>query len=182
MERLPDRISIGVLARTFTNEALEEVIDEAGVREQRYRLLPARLVLVFVLACWLFTRSGYQGVMGKLSDAHVLGRAGAGGWRVPTDAALTRARARLGPAPLRLLFARVAGPCGTPETPGVFYRQLRVATGAGSVGRVVDGSSTSQRNARKDDERECPWGDDRLPESAARPGDGRLAEDVDGTW
>lgn len=127
-ERLPDRISIGVLARTFTDEVLDEVIEEAGVRERRYRLLPARLVLLFTLACWLFTRSGYEGVLGKLADAHVLSGAGAGGWRVPTTAAITRARARLGPAPLRLLFARVAGPAGTAQTPGVFYAGLRVAT------------------------------------------------------
>jgi hypothetical protein len=33
-----------------------------------------------------------------------------------------------GPAPLRLLFARVAGPSGSPDTPGVFYQDLRVAT------------------------------------------------------
>ncbi|MGH2376305.1 MAG: transposase domain-containing protein, partial [bacterium] len=56
-ERLPDRISIGVLARTFTDELLDEVIDEAGVREVRFRLLPARLMMIFTLACWLFMRS-----------------------------------------------------------------------------------------------------------------------------
>ncbi len=127
-ERLPDRISIGVLARTFTDELIDEVIDEAGVRERRYRLLPARLVVLFVLACWLFTRSGYEGVMGKLAGAHVIEDAGRDGWRVPTTVAITRARVRLGAQPLRLLFARVAGPCGTPATPGVFYRELRVVT------------------------------------------------------
>jgi hypothetical protein len=126
-ERLPDRISIGVLGRTFTNELLDEVIDAAQARERRYRLLPARLVLLFTLACWLFTRSGYEAVMGKLADAHVIDSAGPG-WRVSTTVAITMARARLGPAPLRLLFAKVAGPSGTPDTPGVFYRDLRVAT------------------------------------------------------
>jgi hypothetical protein len=125
---LPDRISIGVLARTFTDELIDEVIEQAGVRERRYRLLPARLVVLFTLACWLFTRLGYEGVMGKLAGAHVIDDADRAGWRVPTTVAITRARVRLGAAPLRLLFARVAGPCGTPDTPGVFYRDLRVAT------------------------------------------------------
>ena len=78
-ERLPDRISIGVLARTFTDDLLDEVIDAAQARERRYRLLPARLVLLFTLACWLFMRSGYPGVITKLADAHVLGEAGPGG-------------------------------------------------------------------------------------------------------
>lgn len=61
-----------MLSRTFTDELLDEVIGAAGARERRYRLLPARLVLLFVLACWLFTRSGYPGVMGKLVDAHAV--------------------------------------------------------------------------------------------------------------
>lgn len=126
-QRLPDRISIGVLAQTFTDEVIEEVIEEAGVREQRYRLLPARLVVLFTLACWLFTRSGYEGVMAKLADAHLIGSVGHR-WRVPTTVAISRARARLGAEPLRLLFAKVAGPSGTAETPGVFYAGRRVLT------------------------------------------------------
>jgi hypothetical protein len=34
-ERLPDRISIGVLARSFPARLLDEVVEEAGVREVR---------------------------------------------------------------------------------------------------------------------------------------------------
>src|SRR6266480_6248756 len=77
-QRLPDRISIGVLARTFTDDLVNEVIDAADAREVRFRLLPARLTLVFVLACWLFMRSGYGQVMGKIADAHVVD--GLAGW------------------------------------------------------------------------------------------------------
>ena len=123
---MPDRISIGVLARTFTDELVDEVIDAAGAREKRYRLLPARLMVLFTLACWLFTRTGYVGVLGKLVDAHLI--EGARGWSMPGTEAIGRARERLGPEPLRLLFAKVAGPCGTPDTAGVFYRGRRVAT------------------------------------------------------
>ena len=48
---LPDRISIGVLTRVFTPELAVEAVEAAGAREQRRRLLPARLVVYFVLAC-----------------------------------------------------------------------------------------------------------------------------------
>ena len=51
---LPDRISIGVLTRVFPPELVDEVIGVTGTREQRRRLLPARLVVYFVLALWLF--------------------------------------------------------------------------------------------------------------------------------
>jgi len=86
---LPDRISIGVLARTFTAELLDEVVDAAGVREVRYRRLPARLMMVFTLSCWLFMRSGYGLVMSKLADAHALEGEGWGDWELPSTGSLT---------------------------------------------------------------------------------------------
>ncbi|MHB1475307.1 MAG: IS4 family transposase [Dermatophilaceae bacterium] len=137
-------MSLGVLGRTFTDELLDEVIDAARAREQRYRLLPARLVLLFTLACWLFMRSGYPGVISKLADAHAVQGPGWGRWTVPTTAAITKARARLGPAPLRLLFAKVAGPAGTPDTPGVFYAGLRVATVDGFTLDLQDTGENAQ--------------------------------------
>ena len=67
---LPDRISIGVLTRVFPPELVDEVIGVTGTREQRQRLLPARLVVYFVLALWLFRgrNCGYGQVMAKLAD------------------------------------------------------------------------------------------------------------------
>jgi hypothetical protein len=127
-QRLPDRISIGVLASVFTRDLIDEVIDATDVREVRYRRLPARLVVIFVLSCWLFMRSGYGLVMSKLADAHAVGGRGWGGWDTPTTGSITKARARLGAAPLKLLFDRVKGPAGTTATPGVFHRDLRVVT------------------------------------------------------
>jgi Insertion element 4 transposase N-terminal len=106
-ERLPDRISVGVLARVFTDELVDEVIDATDAREVRYRRLPARLVVLFVLACWLFMRSGYGLVLSRLADALVVGGAGWGSWRLPTTSSITKAKTRLGPDPLRLLFDRV---------------------------------------------------------------------------
>ncbi|MGH3226881.1 MAG: transposase domain-containing protein [Streptosporangiaceae bacterium] len=47
---LPDRISVGVLTRVFTPMLVDRAVEEAGAREQRHRLLPARLVMYFVLA------------------------------------------------------------------------------------------------------------------------------------
>jgi hypothetical protein len=41
---------VGVLASVFTRDLIDEVINVAEVREMRYRRLPARLMVVFVLA------------------------------------------------------------------------------------------------------------------------------------
>jgi hypothetical protein len=137
-ERLPDRISIGVLARTFSAQLLDEVVEAAGVREVRYRRLPARLMMVFTLACWLFMRSGYGLVLSKLADAHAWQGRGWGDWRAPSTGSITKAKAKLGAAPFKLLFSRVAGPVGTVDTPGVFFAGLRVATVDGFTLDVPD--------------------------------------------
>jgi len=67
---LPDRISVGALTRTFPQELVDRVVEMTGTREVRRRLLPARLVVYFVLALWLFRgrNCGYGQVMVKLAD------------------------------------------------------------------------------------------------------------------
>jgi len=64
----------------FPASVLEEVIETAGVREARYRRLPARLMIVFTLACWLFMRSGHGLVLSQLPDAQALEGQGWGDW------------------------------------------------------------------------------------------------------
>jgi hypothetical protein len=112
---------------------IQEVVDEAGVRERRRRLLPAAGVMVFVLGCCLFSGDAYGEVARKL--AGWLGPlAGRPAWRVPGSAALARARRRLGARPFELLFARLAGPLAGPGTPGAMaFGRVLVALDGTSV-------------------------------------------------
>ena len=136
---LADRIGVGVLAKAFPRATVEAVIDEAGAREQRVRMLPAWVVVYYVLALALFMDMGGARVMRKL--AGTMGWAGRGvSVAVPSEEALSKARARLGPVPLRLLFEEVAGPLGTEgDTPGAFWRGLRVTS---IDGTTVDAQDT----------------------------------------
>jgi hypothetical protein len=61
-ERLSDRIALGVLTRAFPAELVDEVVVGCGRVEQRQRLLPARVVVYFVLAMCLFSGQGYEEV------------------------------------------------------------------------------------------------------------------------
>ncbi len=47
--RLTDHVSVGVLTRVFPPELVDGVVVEAGRREQRQRLLPARVVVYYGL-------------------------------------------------------------------------------------------------------------------------------------
>ena len=60
---LEDRVSVGVLARAFPRELVDEVIEAAGARERRRRVLPAWLTLYFTLALALFMDRGAARVM-----------------------------------------------------------------------------------------------------------------------
>jgi len=137
-ERLPDRIAIGLLTVTFPPELVDRVIAETGRVQRRSRLLPARVVVYYVLAMCLFFGQGYEEVARLLTEGLAYARRWSGTWRVPTTAAITRARARLGPEPLRALFAAVCQPMATETTPGAFYRAWRLVAVDGTTFDLPD--------------------------------------------
>ena len=172
---LPDRVSIGALTKTFPPELVDHVVDTTGTREIRRRLLPARLVVYFVLALWLFRgrNCGYGRVLSKLVDGLYHRRRGqqlldgmldpAGWvdtgqgrrWRPPNISNLARARARLGADPLHMLFDAVAGPVGGPAdgsagdpVAGVFCCGLRVVSIDGSTSDLPDTKANAEYFSR----------------------------------
>ncbi len=106
--------------------------------EQRHRLLPARVVVYYVLAMALFSDASYEEVMRALVE----GLAWASGWRqvweVPAKGSIFKARSRLGREPLRLLFEAVARPLADERTVGAFYRQWRLMSLDGTCLDVAD--------------------------------------------
>jgi len=140
-DRLADRIGIGVLAKVFTPELVDRVIDEAGVREQRKRALPARVVVYYLLAMVLFFQSSYGEVWNKL----VAGLDWARRFRVrlalgmqPTPAAITYARQRLGWQVMQRLMERVAGPLAGQESESAFVSGMRLVAVDGMCLDVPD--------------------------------------------
>ena len=139
------------------------MIEATGTREVRRRLLPARLMVYFVLALWLFRgrNNGYGQVMAKLADGLYHRRRGADllagdldpdgwvdagqgrRWRQPNASSLSRGRGKLGADPLRMLFEHVAGPVAAGGAPGVFCCGLRVVSMDGSVTDVPDSAENA---------------------------------------
>lgn len=127
-------VGLGVLTGEISPGMVDEVVELAGCREKRRRLLPARTVVYFVLGLCLFSGAdsmgppGYRSVMRWLTNGlrHLDGVA------LPTSSALTRARQRLGARPLELLFGRRRGPLAGAGTPGAFAFGLRLVAGDGT--------------------------------------------------
>jgi hypothetical protein len=147
-QRLSDQISLGVLTRVFPPEVVDAVLTECGRTERRHRLLPARVVVYYVLGLALFSTSSYEEVMRML----VAGQSWASGWlcewSVPTKAALFQARQRLGAEPMRLLYERVAVSLADPQVAGGFYRSWQLMSIDGLCLDVADTVANVERFGR----------------------------------
>jgi Insertion element 4 transposase N-terminal/Transposase DDE domain len=132
----------------FPAELVDEVIAQAGRKERRHRLLPARVVVYYVLAMALFSDCSYEEVMRQLVE----GLSWASGWRqsweVPSKVAIFLARQRLGPEPLELLFEAVASPLASHATQGAFYRGLRLMSLDGTCVDVADTTANDEAFGR----------------------------------
>lgn len=126
---LPQRVVLGLLVRAFPPDDVDRIVDALGRREQRNRLLPARLMVYFTLALWVFGGLPYEEVLGEIVRG-IPGLTQPSHAQTASAAALGRARRRLGAEPLRLLFEQAAAPAaaaaGTdPLLPGD-WRPLRL--------------------------------------------------------
>lgn len=143
--RATDAVGLGVLTKLFHRDLVDEVLAETGRLEKRSRLLPARVVVYYVLALCLFFDEAYEEVMRLLVDGlHLLGSWGRE-WRVPTTGAISQARQRLGAEPLRVLFDRAARACAREGTQGAWLRSWRLMAIDGFVLDTAD--TTSNREA-----------------------------------
>lgn len=124
---------LGELTQVIDFDLVDAVLEETGTRQQRTRLLPARVVVYFVLALALFEHCSYRGVWGKLTA----GLTGLGLTR-PSVSSLSRARRRIGVAPLQRLFQTLAGPVAFRGQTGAFYRGLRTVAIDGTSLHVPD--------------------------------------------
>ena len=136
--RLSDQVALGVLSGLIRRDLVDEVIAECGRREKRSRLLPAHVVVYYVLALNLFFVDAYEEVMRRLVAGLQFLRNWERSWKAPTTSAISQARARLGEMPLKRLYERVATPMDGPGIPGARFAGLRVMAIDGVVLEVPD--------------------------------------------
>lgn len=147
-QRLSDHISIGVLTRVFPPDVVDRVIAESGRTEQRQRLLPARVVVYYVLGLSLFSHCAYEEVMRMLVEGLGWSEGWAAEWNVPTKAALFKARARLGPEPLEALYRECAVPLATTTTKGAWYKSWRLMSMDGTCLDIADTAANEEAFGR----------------------------------
>src|SRR2546429_9670454 len=113
----------------------DRLVAKTGRVRRRSRLMPARVVVDYVLAMCLFFGQGYEEVARLLTEGLAYARRWQGTWRVPTTAAVTRAAGRPGPPPPRGRVAAAGASTGTEATAGAVFPGRPVgAAGVTSVG------------------------------------------------
>ncbi|MFC7757832.1 IS4 family transposase [Catellatospora bangladeshensis] len=135
---------LGELTQILDFDLVDAVVAETGTVQRRVRLLPSRVLVFFVLALALFERCAYRQVWAKLT-------AGLGGLVVacPSASALSRARRRVGPKPLRALFEAVSGPVAWTSARSAFWRGLRTVAIDATMLHVPDTSATVARYPKR---------------------------------
>jgi hypothetical protein len=129
--RLPDQVGVGVLTSAFPPELVELAIEEWDAREQRTRMLPARLMAYYTMACTMYFDDAYPEVWNKLLTGLEWARRYRQRRAVrmqPTAAALTKARQRLGPEVMAAILEAVMTPLpdGPDQAPWAYFHGLRV--------------------------------------------------------
>ena len=123
---------LGELTQQVPFEMVDAVLEETCRLQRRVRALPSRVVVYLLLAGCLFADLGYVQVWHRLT-AGLAGLPAAS----PAASAMTQARARLGPGPLRELFRLLRGP----SPAGARWRGLQVVAIDGTIMTVADSAA-----------------------------------------
>lgn len=134
-------LSLGVIALCFPISVVQEAINACQKASRRVRDLPAAVVAYYVIGLSLFPGTGYESVLRWLLCG--LQWLSCGTFRVSSKAALSKARQRLGEAPLRMLFDRWAVPFGSSAMKGCWWRKHHVV--------VLDGSTLALQDTPAND-------------------------------
>jgi hypothetical protein len=146
--RISDFVSLGVLTSTVPAALVDAVLADTGRQSRRYRQLPARLVVYYVMALALYAQASYGEVLRCLLEGVRWLRLGGSDVAGADKSAITKARTRLGPAPLKQLFERIAAPFAAAETAGAWYRGYRLVSLDGTTIDLPDTPGLEDRFGR----------------------------------
>src|ERR1700693_2138497 len=136
--RITDYISLGVIARFFPAEKIHEALKQTNRASIRERDLPAHVVIYYVIALALYMRSSYREVLRCLLEGVQWLLDPSTKVKVAGKSGISQARSRLGPEPVKKLYAAVVGPIAEKRTKGAWYRQWRLVSLDGSTLDVAD--------------------------------------------
>lgn len=141
------QLDFDAMITAFPLRDVERVLEEYGRTSQRHRKLPAATVVYLVIALGLMASTGAREVLRRLLDK-IRRRQWIAGVPLASEAAICKARQRIGFEPLKELFDQLAHPIATRATQGAWFRGRRLVTLDGSTLQVQDSSANERAFGR----------------------------------
>jgi Insertion element 4 transposase N-terminal/Transposase DDE domain len=136
--QLNEHVTLGVLTKAVPVAVVDEVLQQTGRRNWRARHLLPRVMVYYVMALTLYAHASYDTVLRELMEGLRWLRWEGAALDLVCKSAITQARVRLGEAPLRELFRRLAQPLADPRAPGAWYQGRRLVSFDGTTIDVPD--------------------------------------------
>lgn len=131
---------LGLIQEVIQPEQVQRVLSGCDAWEERERRLNMQTMLYWLIALALYPQLSQRAVYSKVVSGLRLLQPDLA-QQVPVKSALSYRREQLGLAPLEWLFALCAGPQATEQTPGAFWKGMRLMAIDGTLDSVPDTES-----------------------------------------
>ena len=140
-------LDFDAMTTAFPLRDVEGVLEAAGRMGYRKRKLPAPMLVYLVISLGLMVSTGAKEVLRRLLDK-IRTREWIAGVPVASEAAICKARKRIGFEPFKELFEQMAHPIATRATRGAWFHGRRLVSLDGSTLQVQDSSANEQAFGR----------------------------------
>jgi Insertion element 4 transposase N-terminal/Transposase DDE domain len=125
-----------LLEKVIGAEDVRQVLFDTGCLDKQRCRLTREVTFWIILAMGVFTELSMRQIFKQCRRLNL------GLW-TPQRSTLCKARQRVGLAPVRLLYERLARPLASPDTPGAYYRGWRTMAIDGTVYNVPDSDANA---------------------------------------
>jgi len=142
-DKVCQHLSLGLLQDVLPVSQIEELLETYQMWEQRERQLNMVAIVYWLIGLHLYPHLSQRAVYAKLVSGLRTMRDDVAE-SIPVKSAFSYRREQVGSELVEELFAQVAGPQATPETPGAFWKGMRLLALDGTVESLPDTPSNRE--------------------------------------
>src|SRR5258708_7461159 len=136
-DKVCHQIDMGLLQEVIPPSLIEELLETYQMWEERERKTNMVTIVYWLIALHVYPSLSQRRVYGKMVSGLRTIRDDVAE-QIPARSALSYRRDQLGSEILQELFVKVAGPKALPQTPGAFWKGMRLLAIDGTVESVAD--------------------------------------------
>jgi hypothetical protein len=162
-DKVCQQIDMGMVQEVIPPSMIEEILETYQMWEERERKTNMLMITYWLIALHLYPRLSQRGVYGKMVSGLRTIRDDVPK-AIPGRSAFSYRRNQLGSEILQELFAKLASPKASAQTPGAFWKGMRLLAIDGTVESVADtpGNRETFRYSTDDEVAHSPFPQARL--------------------